>query len=393
MVSSTAKGTSLFTNSVIWFGVAVSVSEIEVGIEMAGGGIATNILPLILGHLLGGVLLFIVGLMGARTRLNAMGTTRASFGKYGAKFFAALNLAQLIGWIAVLNSQGAAALQGLNFPLSMPLTCVLLAVLIGVWLFVGFKNTAHIATVAMSLMVLLLAVLTVKLLGMDLSAAKTTGLATAEPIAQLPFWVAFEISLAMPLSWLPVISDYTKNVEKPVAATATSSVVYTMASLWMYLIGMLMGGLGFTIPSGILAAGFGAVGIFILLFSTVTTNFLAANSAGESSTAIYSKFKPKIVGLAVCALSTVLAIWGIMDMYIHFLYLIASVFAPMAVVLAVSYYLVPKHLNKKGFWIWNFVAWLIGFIVYQFAGESPVGPSITSMATSALLTLAAKFKK
>ena len=42
----------------------------------------------------------------------------------------------------------------------------------------------------------------------------------------------------MPLSWLPLISDYTREAEKPFAATLVSVVVYSLVSIFMYMIGM-----------------------------------------------------------------------------------------------------------------------------------------------------------
>ena len=128
------KRIGIFSSGIIWFGVAISVSEIEAGIEI--GAATTNEglwLPLLLGHVLGGILLFGVGLIGARVRKNAMETTAFTYGTYGSKFFAVLNLLQLLARVAVLNAQGAMALAGLKLPISWTLTCVILAVLIGIW--------------------------------------------------------------------------------------------------------------------------------------------------------------------------------------------------------------------------------------------------------------------
>lgn len=392
------KRTSIFTNGIIWFGVAISVSEIECGIEIGAASSASAYwLPLILGHVLGGLMLYAVGLIGTRVRLNAMETTASTFGKFGSKFFASLNLLQLIGWIAVLNAQGAMALAGLNLPISFPLTCVLLAVLIAAWVFVGLRRTQKVTTVVMGLLALLLAILTFKFFGLDSAAGSAAETASGTSHA-LSFWTIFEISIAMPLSWLPVISDYTKDAEKPVTATAVSAAAYTLASLWMYFVGLQIAGLGVgaNIAQAILLAGLGIPGIVIVVLSTVTTNFLAANSAGESAKAIVGRLDPKLTGVVVCVLSTVLAVWGIVDHYIHFLYLIASVFAPMAAVLLVSFYFVKEHLDKGRFWIWNLFAWLAGFVVYQIAvrtGFDLVGPTILAVAVSALLTFAAKLKK
>ena len=292
------KRTGLFANGIIWFGVAISVSEIEAGIEIGAAAARDSLwLPLVLGHIFGGILLFFVGLIGARVRLNAMETTKSSFGKYGSKFFAALNTFQLLAWVAVLNAQGASALAGLNLPISFPLTCVILAALIAAWVYVGIRRSANVTTVVMAALAVLLAILSVKLFGLDSSPAGAAGnTATA-----LKFWNIFEISIAMPISWLPVISDYTKDAEKPVKATAISAIAYTFASLWMYIIGIEISGIGASnnIAQAILLAGLGIPGIIIVVLSTVTTNFLAANSAGESSKAIYSKINPKIAGVVV----------------------------------------------------------------------------------------------
>ena len=392
------KRTVLFTNAIIWFGVAVSVSEIEAGIEIGAEAAPGSLwLPLVLGHIVGGIFLFFVGLIGARIRVNAMETTASVYGSYGSKFFASLNLFQLVAWIAVLD-----------LPISFPLTCVLLAVLIALWVFVGLRRFAKVTTVVMAVLAVLLAALTVKLFGTGSIFAEASSSGADSAGHTLGFWNIFEISMALPLSWLPVISDYTKDVEKPVRATAVSAIAYSIASFWMYFIGLEIAsaGVGNDIAKAILLAGLGIPGIVIVVLSTVTTNFLAANSAGESAKAIVRRLNPKITGVVVSAISAVLAISGIMDHYISFLYLIASVFAPMAAVLLVSFYFGKAgavHTGEesareetarapgKAFWIWNLFAWLAGFVVYQVAvrlDSVPLGPTLLAVIVSAALAYA-----
>ena len=388
------KRTGLFTNAVIWFGVAVSVSEIEAGIEIGAEAAPGSLwLPLVLGHVIGGIFLFFVGLIGARIRLNAMETTASVYGSYGSKFFASLNLFQLVAWIAVLNAQGATVLAGLHLPISFPLTCVVLAVLIALWVFVGLRRFAKVTTVVMAVLTVLLVALTVKLFGTSSIFADIPSASGVNSAADhsLGFWSIFEISMALPLSWLPVISDYTKDVEKPVRATAVSAIAYTVASFWMYFIGLEIAsaGVGNDIAQAILLAGLGIPGIIIVVLSTVTTNFLAANSAGESAKAIVHKLNPKITGVVVSAISAVLAISGIMDHYISFLYLIASVFAPMAAVLLVSFFLDKQGRTGKAFWLWNLFAWLAGFVVYQVTVHLEsvfLGPTLISVIVSAAIS-------
>ena len=90
--------------------------------------------------------------------------------------------------------------------------------------------------------------------------------------------ISVEMAVAMPLSWMPLISDYTKEAEKPFAATLTSSVTYGIISCWMYVIGMnaaIYTGES-DIASIMVKAGLGIAGLLIIVFSTVTTTFLDA---------------------------------------------------------------------------------------------------------------------
>ena len=386
--------TGLFTNAMIWFGVAISVSEIEAGIGIGQASSLSSLwIPLVLGHILGGILLFLVGYIGASERKNAMEVTESAFSKNGSKFFATLNVLQLVAWVAVLNAQGAAALASLNLPISFPLTCIILAAFIALYVYIGLKRISKITSIVMIILTVLLAVLSIQLLG--LNSTSTIPISTDT----LSFWSIFEISIAMPISWLPVISDYTRDVEKPFRATMVSAVAYTVASLWMYFIGIEIAniGLNYTIAQAILLANLGTIGIIIVVISTITTNFVAANSAGESTKVIYNRIDPKIAGIVVSAISAVLAISGIMNHYIDFLYLISSVFGPMAAVLLVSYY-VGKDRNAKGkTWHWNMFAWFAGFLTYTMTGyfdSIVLGPTLLSIIVSAGLAYArVLFKK
>ena len=103
----------------------------------------------------------------------------------------------------------------------------------------------------------------------------------------LTFGAAVELAVAMPLSWLPLISDYTRDAEKRPRRTWVSVLVYGAVSCWMYVIGM--GAAIFTgeydIAVIMVKAGLGIAALIILVFSTVTTTFLDAWSAGISARA------------------------------------------------------------------------------------------------------------
>ena len=367
------KSKGVFTNGLIWFGAAISIAEIEAGIQCG-----SNWAPLILGHFLGGLMLFAMGILGAKSKKNAMETVKDGFGNVGSKIFASLNFLQLVGWTSVMITQAAAVLDQLGNPFSLSLTYSLIGLFVLLWIFVGLQNKAHLGTIGMSILIVLLVYMSYKLF--SLSPKNLTSSAGAS------FWQAFEISIAMPLSFLPLISDYTKNAEKPVTVTLVSALAYTIASLWMYAIGIFI---SICTDAGICTPEFtsilqiskiGSAGILIVLLSTVTTTFLDVYSAGESAHTIIQKISPKIAGMSTCLLGVLLCLLKFFDYYANFLYLIASVFAPMASVLIVSHYFVKRYHPY-----WNGFAWFIGFAVYQFAGNSPIGPSISAILVSAFV--------
>ena len=210
----------------------------------------------------------------------------------------------------------------------------------------------------------------------------------------LSFGGAVELSVAMPLSWLPLISDYTREAEKPVKATAVSAIVYGIVSCWMYIIGMGAAMLteGSDIAEIMVKAGLGVAGLLIIVFSTVTTTFLDAYSAGISFESIFSKIKGKYAAVAVTVIGTVAAVIWPMDDITDFLYLIGSVFAPMIAVQIADFFIIKKDSRGRGFDFINLAVWLVGFICYRLLMNVDiiVGYTLPDMVITALLCLAAQ---
>ena len=150
-------------------------------------------------------------------------------------------------------------------------------------------------------------------------------------------------------------------------ASAVSAVVYGLVSCWMYLIGM--GAALFTGESDVaqimLRAGLGIAGLIIVVFSTVTTTFLDAFSAGISSESVSAKLNGKWIAVAVTVVGVVSAIAFPITDITDFLYLIGSVFAPMVAVQIADYFILKKDSFAVGFNLGNLLIWLVGFILYR----------------------------
>ncbi|MBE6032110.1 MAG: putative hydroxymethylpyrimidine transporter CytX [Clostridiales bacterium] len=376
------KRTSVFENGLIWFGAAVSIAEILTGTYFAPLGFQKGFLAIVIGHIIGCSLLFLAGLIGGKVRKSAMETVRMSFGQKGSFLFAILNILQLVGWTSIMIYDGALAANGV-FPAGRWVWCLVIGGLIVVWLFIGLKNLGKVNIVAMAA----LFVLTLILCKVIFGAGNPVGLADDS----LSFGAAVELSVTMPLSWLPLISDYTRNAEKPVRATAVSALVYGVVSCWMYVIGM-----GAAIYAGeydiaqiMMKAGLGVAGLLIIVFSTVTTTFLDAYSAGISGEALSSRINGKWLAVGAAILGTAGAILFPMENITNFLYLIGSVFAPMIAILIADFFILKQRWDDRAVCVRNMIIWVIGFILYRYlmTVDIIVGNTLPDMVITILICL------
>lgn len=377
------KKTSTFSNGLIWFGAGVSIAEIITGTYLAPLGFKTGIIAIILGHIIGCVMLFLAGLIGGQTGKSSMETAAISFGKKGSSFFAVMNVLQLVGWTGIMIYDASLSAETI-FAAGAKLWALIIGALIIIWILVGMKTLEKINVVAMLSLFVLTIVLCVQIM-------KNAGAAVIGASDAMTFGGAVELAVAMPLSWYPVISDYTRYAEKPFAATLVSTITYGLVSSWMFIIGM--GAAIFTETSDVaqimVKAGLGIAGLIIVVFSTVTTTFLDAFSAGVSSVSVYGKINEKHAAVVATVIGTVGACLINMDDITNFLYLIGSVFAPMIAVLIADYFILGHDSSSREFDTGRFVIWIIGFVAYRLLMQvnTPVGNTLPDMVFTMIIAV------
>lgn len=380
-------GTSVFSNSLIWFGAGISIAEILTGSYFAPLGFSKGIAAILIGHAIGCALFFFTGYIGALSKKSSMETTRISFGKIGGSFFALLNVLQLVGWTGIMIYDGSLAANGIANSSSW-IWALVIGALIVLWILIGITNIGKLNLVAMTaLFVLTLVLCKIIFFG------KNAVVAIESAGESLSFGAAVELAVAMPLSWLPLISDYTKDSAKPFAATLASTLTYFAVSCWMYIIGMgaaLLTGTS-DIAQIMLKAGLGIPALVIIVLSTVTTTFLDAFSAGISFRAIFKNANTKIVGILVALVGTLAAVFYPMDNITDFLYLIGSVFAPMTAILIADFFVTKNESSKKQIDFVRIAIWIVGFILYRILMkyDIPCGNTLPDMAITFVLTLIA----
>lgn len=374
--------------SLIWFGAALSIAEIMTGTYFAPLGFSDGLLAIIIGHVIGCLLLFGAGLIGAREHMSSMQTVSTVFGNGGMKLFSILNVLQLIGWTGIMIYDGAlGAVELWNLPFTA--WTVIIGALIIVWLFIGIRNMGYINSIMGYGLGILCIYLLISLL--QESSIHSQGIITDE----MTFTAALELSIAMPLSWLPLISDYTRLSKNPVTGTAASAIMYGITSSIMYVLGLAAA--LYTNESNIakilLQAGLGFGGLIIIVFSTVTTTFMDALSAGISSESLQTKYSGRTIGIIVTIIGTIGASVYPMDNIIPFLYMIGSVFAPMIAILLTHYFLLRKYPRLDHGPSLYIICWASGTYMYhQFLDSNPfLGASLSTIVGTALATIATTY--
>ena len=374
------KRTSAFQNGLIWFGAGVSLAEILTGTYFAPLGMGKGLAAIFIGHVIGCVLFFLAGLIGGRERKSSMETVKMSFGAKGGMLFAFLNVVQLVGWTGIMIYDGALATNSI-FDVGIAVWSIVIGVMIIIWIAIGVTNLGLLNKITMALLFVLTVVLSVVVFR-----GNNPGASAGDAIT---FGMAVENAVAMPLSWLPVISDYTRESDKPFRATLASTVTYGLVSCWMYVIGMgaaIYTG-GSDIAQIMLKAGLGVSALLIMILSTVTTTLLDAFSAGVSCESLSKKLSGKTVGIIATVIGTVGACLFNMDNIMGFLYIIGSVFAPMIAVQLTTYFMLRKDSFAAAFDWPNLLVWAVGFAVYRLMMhvDLPTGYTLPSVLSTMVL--------
>jgi putative hydroxymethylpyrimidine transporter CytX len=365
-MNDTAKEATAFSFFVLWFGAAVSIAEILTGGLLAPLGFVKGVEAVLLGHLIGVIILGLTGIIGTEKNISSIFSTRISFGVFGSYGFSVLNILQLLGWTAVMIIGAARSVNEVSKILwgfdQQNLWSMVIGLLICIWIAGGIKKLNKVNLIAVGL----LFILTIVLSAIIFKDPTFIGKAGS---GGLSFGAAVELSVVMPLSWLPLISDYTRYAKSSRAGFWGSVGGYFIGSSWMYIIGLAAAIFaGNPDPSTILvAANLGIAALGIVVLSTVTTTFLDAYSAGVSLANISSGLNEKISAILMTVLGTIIAMVTPIEQYENFLYAIGSVFAPLFAILLTDYFIVKnKTIDETERINWpNTVIWLFGVWLYR----------------------------
>jgi putative hydroxymethylpyrimidine transporter CytX len=348
-----------------------------------------------------------------------MVTVRPSFGIRGSYFAAGLNVIQLIGWTAVMLivCGGAADTISKSYGFSNPTLWIILAgIITTLWALMGHRIWKWLQRISVAALIILCFVITYIVFQ-----EYGWGMLSQIPRQKdFPFMIGMDLVIAMPISWLPLVSDYSRFATDSKRSFWGSWIGYFIVSSWMYLIGLAASmATQSPDPSGIvmnLMVKFGWVlpALIIVLFSTFTTTFLDIYSTAISALNIVPKLGERAGILIGGILGIIVAIiFPTILNYEHFLLFIGAMFCPMFGIVLADYFLTRKgsinlkeiykeggqYWFKRGVNLYAILAWVIGFAVYlgfspmlmdkilqiKASFPWPIGSSLPSMILAGLI--------
>jgi putative hydroxymethylpyrimidine transporter CytX len=391
----------------LWAGVAISLAEIWAGGFLAPMGFWLGFWAIIIGHVIGNTFMALGGVIGSEHGIMSMVSVRPSFGIRGSNLAAVLNIIQLIGWASIMLIIGGRAGAMLGKPIGGILASNhfwIVAIGIGtlIWaLYTGksvWKIMQKSAVIALLLIVILMTWVSIKEFG--------SGVLNVKPTV-MPFMIGLDLVIAMPISWMPLVSDYSRFSKKTVPAFWNTWWGYFLISSWMYVLGLMATLVtGETDPGALILQIMGRIGLAIpalilVVFSTITSDFPDVYSATCSMLNISRKISAKTLMWIAGILSILVALIFPMEQYENFLFFIGAMFVPLFGVVLTDYFLIRKRqLNReeiykkdgeywfsKGFNIAAIVSWAIGFIVYEFIAvmKYAIGGSLPSLIAAGLV--------
>ncbi|HEY3210059.1 MAG TPA: cytosine permease [Actinomycetota bacterium] len=387
--------------AVLWGDLSLGLLVLLTGALLVPAlGFPRALLVIVVGSLIGCVPLALVGLAGSREGVPGMVLFRPVLGVRGSYVPSVLNIVQLIGW------------TGFEFWAMSLVANRMLHVSYWFWLAVAGVVCTALALGGPILVVRkwlerfgawvvagVAAWITIRVL-----TTANLGLIWHRPgQGGMPFWLAVDLVIAMPVSWLPLVADYNRFARRGVRSAAGTYWGYAAGNIWFYALGaLLVLGAGLTDPSpaglgqAIAALAGGWVVLLALLVGETDEAFADIYSSAVSSQNLEARISQRGAIVAVSLAGAGLATWlGLrpnvaVGTYESFLFLLGSVFVPLFGVFVADYFLLgrrgrltaemlDRELRGDGVRrqprvnIVAILSWVVGFLMYQWSWTVPPG--------------------
>src|SRR5438034_10028995 len=303
----------------VWGALAIGLLVLLTGALLVPSlGFPEALLAIVIGTLIGCVPLALVALAGSRENVPTMVLFRPVLGRRGSYLPSVLNILQLAGWtgfelwaMSQVADRASERLFGFSAPglwlAVMAVVCTLLALGGPILVVRRWLERFGAWVVAAVALWITIRVLTVSDLGALWQRPGTGG---------LPFWLAVDLVIAQPVSWLPLVADYTRFARTPSGAAIGTYAGYAVGNLWFYALGALLvlgAGLSDASPAGLAQAMAaltgGGIVLLTLLVGETDEAFADIYSAAVSAQNLRERLSQRRAILFVAVAGVALAAW------------------------------------------------------------------------------------
>ncbi|MCM5571005.1 cytosine permease [Burkholderiaceae bacterium FT117] len=380
----------------LWLSLGVGLLVMQVGSFLVPAlGTQAAAIAIVFGSVLGAGLLAWTAKLGCDSGLSSAGLMHAAYGSSFARLPVLLNIVQLIGWTTfemVVMRDGVLAI-GQRAGVSLPLVLVTLAFgLLLIGLLTGSMVTLvrrFIGRYALPLVILSLLWLSWQFLG-KAQAMGWSEIWNRPGSGGMSTMGALDLVIAMPISWLPLVADFSRHGRDGGSALRGTWLGYAIANAWCYSLGVLV---ALTTPStdlvsALLLAQGGLIALGLILVDEVDNAYGDLYSGSVAGHSLVPKWGTRTWGIALAVLCTGLAMVLPMHSLEPFLLMLSSVFVPLyGVILGrlggraeVASLVGSARVNRGAVAIW-----LLGVATFHLL------PQVSTQLGSALPTLALTF--
>ena len=376
--------------TVLWGNLGVSLLVLVIGALLVPAlTLRDALLAILVGSLIGNAMVGAAGLIGADARVPSMVLLRGPLGRRGSYIPTALNALQCLGWatfelIIIAAAAGALSDEVFGFE-AKPAWTIVFGILAAVSALLG--PVGFVRRILRRFAVWAVLASLVYLTWWALSEADLGALWDAPAEGGSTFWLGVDLVIAITVSWVPLVSDYTRFARDRAAAFWGAGLGYFIGGTWMLGIGVVLvldRNLSdpVEIPRAVATAGLAsALALFAVTADETDEAFANIYSTAVSLQNAMPAVAQRLLILAVSVIATLGALLIELRNYESFLLLLGSFFVPLFGVLLADWLVSGARYTRDQIFNappWRpelLVAWLIGFLLYHWLHEPPLGPS------------------
>jgi NCS1 family nucleobase:cation symporter-1 len=380
----------LFDQITLWGNLGVSLLVLVIAQFLVPAlTLRDALLAIVVGGVIGNAMVGAAGMIGADARVPSMVLLRAPLGRQGSYIPTALNALQCLGWATfelIIIAAAASALSDefLGFEGKAAWT-IFFGILAAAFALLG--PVGFVRRILRRFAVWIVVGSLLYLSWWALTEADLGALWDAPAEGGSSFWLGVDLVIAITVSWVPLVSDYTRFSRDRRSAFWGAGGGYFIGGTWMLALGVfivLSRGISdpVEIPPAVATAGLAAA-LALLAVTLDETDEAFANvySAAVSLQNVLSAMPQRLLIAAVAALATFGALLVELRNYESFLLLLGSFFVPLFGVLLADWLRSGARYTRAHIFdapAWRpelLLAWLAGFALYHWLHEPPLGPS------------------